>query len=198
MKNFIKYLCLIFLFVSCNLNTENVEVETAQFEKERIVIAIGESKQVIFNITPTEAIPNADVKYYVNDKENSIVSLSNITNNGLVVTGEKLGSCVLIAECNGKHSYLQILVEGTVDATSPYIVTNGVSYELNVGSKKSTTITINGVPTNRYALTEWKSSNSDVIELETVQNSCVMVAKKVGSSLLEWELIVIPIILKFH
>lgn len=182
MKNFIKYLCLIFLFVSCNLNTENVEVEKAQFEKERIVIAIGESKQVIFNITPTEAIPSADVKYYVNDKENSIVSLSNITNNGLVVTGEKLGSCVLIAECNGKHSYLQILVEGTVDATSPYIVTNGVSYELNVGSKKSTTITINGVPTNRYALTEWKSSNSDVIELETVQNSCVMVAKKVGSS----------------
>jgi len=180
-------LCLISLcFFGCLLNDEEeIKVESAAFQEESITIAVGEYKQVIFNITPQEAIKNTTVKYRLSDESNPLISLSDISNSGLVIKGEKGGTCVLIAECEKFTSYLQITVSGTVEESVPYIFTNDVSLELIVGSTKSTSVNLSGVEMARYALTEWKSSDEDVVSVEPLANSCVFTAKRVGHARIE-------------
>ena len=100
MKKFSVLLLLILtcLFVSCNFFNDEEEqpsVTAARFEVSEVTIGVGESKQILFHIEPSDMISKSEVEYYTTD-ESSIIDITNSSSNGCVITGKKNGNSVLI------------------------------------------------------------------------------------------------------
>ena len=112
MSNFRKIVLgflVVISFFSCKFNQE-IEVTNSYFTESEIEISCGEQKRVVFKVEPEDAT-NVNVKYYLSESSENLVEITDTSKDGCIIIGKKHGSCVLIADCNGRISYLQIKVK---------------------------------------------------------------------------------------
>ena len=137
-KNILLFLTVCLSFVSCTLfKEEKDEITSFGFESASVSMKVGEVISVGFNVLPETRINDCDISYSLSSSSN-IITLSSCTSSGIVITANEGGSIVVIASCEGHNAYLQVNVTASSDySSSPYIVLPSVSYELNIGEKKS-------------------------------------------------------------
>ena len=183
MKKFY-FLILMFLSLinfSCLLDEEEgAKVSKASFELSEISLGVGETKQVIFKIEPSELVTKTKVDYSVADGS-QIIDITNESSNGCVITGKKNGNCVLVAKCEGFTSYLQVNVTGAIDI-EPYIVTPYVVNVINPGERISINVSLYNGNTSDNALFEFSNSNDEIINIESANNAVVVSAVNKGYS----------------
>lgn len=170
------------LFFSCNFEEEVEEeyVTGAKFELSEITLGVGESKQVLFQISPESMITKTNVDYYIDDTS-SIVDITNQSGNGCVITGKKNGNCVLIAKCAGFTSYLQINVVGSLDV-EPYIVTPYVTNIIHPGDKISINVSLYNGSYADNVLFDFSNADDNVCKIEKANNAVVVEGLEKGYS----------------
>lgn len=181
---FLSLLLIAFTVCSCSLfNSDNKEkITSISFEKERIEIYEGDVKSVGFTVLPESRVTDCEVTYTLSDSSTDIVSLSSCTSSGLIISGEHEGSVVLIATCEGLTSYMEIDVISTKDKNVTYIKLNDIAYELDVGQRKTFQVSLSSGHDDEKSLFEWETTDSNVIDIETADNACIITAKKAGFS----------------
>lgn len=185
MKKFSVLLLLILtcLFVSCNFFNDEEEqptVTAARFELSEVTLGVGESKQILFQIEPSDMISKTKVEYYTAD-ESSIIDITNPSNNGCVLTGKKNGNCVLIGKCEGFTSYLQVNVAGSLDI-EPYIVTPYVVNVIHPGDKISVNVSLYNGNASDNVLFDFHNADDSVCKIENANNAVVVEGVSKGYS----------------
>lgn len=182
MSNFRKIVLsflVVISFFSCKFDQE-IEVTNSYFTESEIEISCGEQKRVVFKVEPEDAT-NVNVKYYLSETSENLVEITDTSKDGCIIIGKKHGSCVLIADCNGRISYLQIKVNGSLEVT-PYIMTTYPVYELLEGNKTTFNASLYGGNGEDNFLFEFSNGNDEVIEIKSTANNCVIEAKQSGSA----------------
>lgn len=178
------FLSLVFVFTGCETQEEEApskeSVTKLQFESEHIRLAKGSVNKVTINVGPESRVSDCSVSYSLSDNTSKIVSVSDTSSSGCVVTALAKGSVVLIAKCEGLTAYLEIDVYSDILSDTPFISVPQVAYELKVGDKRSFQATLSGGEITDNALFEFTSSDENVLSLQTADNTCMFSCEKEG------------------
>lgn len=175
------FLVCIFVLTSCSIfsGEEKEKITKIEFEQSVITLKKGEVKAVNFFVTPDSRVTDCEVEYSLSSNDN-IISISSTTSSGLIISALERGSIVLIAKCEGLTSYMEVDVVSSEAVYDPYIKLPDVAYEMNINEKKTIQVSLIGGDENSKALFEWKSSDDNIIHIDSADNACVISAKDYG------------------
>lgn len=177
------FLALSFILISCENAEESVPKEPVtklEFEKEHIRIAKGSVNKISLTVGPESRVPDCEVKYSLSDNTSNIISVSEQSSSGCVITGTGKGSIVLIAKCEGLTSYLEIDVYSDILSDTPFISVPQIAYELKKGDKRSFQATLSGGEITDNALFQFDSSDSSIVSIQNAENTCMFSCEKEG------------------
>lgn len=103
---------------------------------------------------------------------------------GVVVTGKKSGQTYLKATANGITATCLVTVEGNPDIYEgePYIYSNFSVVELTPGSNSTVSVSLYGGSASDLEDFAWEIKDSSVADIAFARGSCVVTAKKIGST----------------
>lgn len=168
---------------SSNTAVEQLKITSCSFQESSVQLAVGEMKFVRFSITPSCMDGVISASYSVSGSQD-VVSLSQMSNGGLCITGLKSGNCVVVARCSLFTSYLTVTVGSGDSSASPYIVTPFVVTEMTSGTRKSFSVNLYNGQEKDNVLFDFQSSDPDVVSAEYSSNSVVLTANKSGKSII--------------
>jgi len=176
------YFLLIIYGTACRDEppAEIPRVEEIQFTADKINLKIGERQAVKINIKPTEAKKRHTVEY--NASVDGYVSISEVSNDGCVLTGEKSGTVVVIAKADGYTAYLEVTVDGEAAVQAPYIQIPTQVVEISEGGRKSVQVNLfNGSAVDQQQFRWAVEPGKDSISISPTGNTVVIKGEKRGS-----------------
>lgn len=155
-------------------------VENISFIDSKISMKPGERQAVKVEVTPAEARKYHPVEYKASAE--GIVTISESSNNGCVLTAEKNGTVVIVAKAGGYTAYLEVIVDHAELPQVPYIMVPTQVIELTEGSRKSAQVTLfNGSAIDQHTFLWEVESGKDNISITTTGNTVVVQGEKRGS-----------------
>jgi len=152
---------------------KEIKVEKLQFLTKSVSLAVGEIATVKINIEPVSVKDKANIVYATDQKE--VISLSNQTADGVVVTAMKPGTSVIIVEAGGLRDYCEIEVKGNTSIKDPYIIISQPTFETRIDSRKTITASLYGGIESDNSSFVWNiEQESPVYKLDTAGNTAVV------------------------
>jgi hypothetical protein len=160
--------------------TEIPRVEELQFVNKKINLKINERQAVKINVKPTEAKKYHTVEF--NASVEGYISISETSNDGCVITGEKSGTVVLIARADGYTAYLEVTVDGGEIVQAPYIQIPTQVVEVLEGARKTVQVNLFNGSAIDQQLFQWAvEPGKDIISISPTGNTVVIQGEKRGS-----------------
>jgi len=159
---------------------EKPAVEYLSFINSKVSMKIGERQAVKVEIKPTEARKYHPVEYAASVE--GIVTVSESSNDGCVLTAEKGGTAVIIAKAGGYTAYLEVIVDHTELLQVPYIMVPTQVIEVGEGSRKSVQVSLfNGSAVDQQQFKWAVEPGKDNISINPTGNTVVVQGEKRGS-----------------
>lgn len=176
----------LFLFSGCSFflqtddDSDEIEVTAISFEETYVNVENGGNVYLKYTVEPTSIQNKTDVKF---SYEESIISID-ADRYGIVITGKKSGQTYLKATANGITATCLVTVEGNPDIYEgdPYIYSNFTVVELAPGYNTTVTASLYGGTSTDLEDFVWTIKDSDVASLDYARGSCVITAKRTGST----------------
>lgn len=185
-KIFLFFTLVVILLQSCKMFTSNKpkndepEVTAIHFERQNVIIENGGNDYLRYTIEPSSIQNKTDVKFSYDE---SIIDID-ADRYGIVITGKKSGQTYLKGTVNGITATCIVKVEGNPDIFEgePYIYSNFTVVELTPGSNTTVTASLYGGTVTDLENFVWSIKDSDVASINYARGSCVITAKKTGST----------------
>lgn len=128
----------------CKIIVKPISVQKVEFTTSEIKLLVGDTKEVEFNITPTNA-KITDIKWKIEDE-----SIASISDNG-IITCKNIGTTKLTVIINGEHT------------TECQIIGCGIEEFISLKFGSSSTVNINGNVTGNIGCYIINNSSQDII-----------------------------------
>jgi hypothetical protein len=182
-KNFLLVsvlLILCTLFLSCRDEDEKPQVEALSFVDQKISMKVGERVAAKIDIKPNEARPYTDVQYAAS-VEGKVV-ISEISNDGCVLTAESGGDVVIVAKTGNYTAYLEVNIEHSSITDMPYIVVPSPVIEVLEGQRKTVQVSLfNGSAIDQQQFTWSVEQGKNSISILPTGNQVVVQGDRRGS-----------------
>lgn len=188
MKRITGVFLLVGLLLSCSMagsDGNDAKVENIFFPNDKISLAVGETVSIGVSVTPADLAASAKVAYSLSAE--GVVSLSDGTANGVVATGLRAGSVVIIVTGEGFTDYCEVTVTGKINLDTPYIITPTQVVELAAGAKRSISVSLYGGTPADNSKFSWAISNPNIASIQAVGNVVVIEAIASGSAKIQIE-----------
>ena len=187
---FISFLFLsLFICTSCSMDYEEEKtkqsITSISFSEKNISIGKGTSKAVSLIVLPESRVNDCNVSYSLSVPDAGIIEISDTSSNGLIVSGKKSGSAVVIAKCEGLTAYLEVEVIKDLSVEFPYISITEPVYEIRKGEKRTLTVGLAGGNETDNALFSWDVKDNSVCSIQSADNACVISGESQGYTIVE-------------
>jgi hypothetical protein len=182
---FLPVLCLlpgIMLFSGCRPDPEEdkIEIDNIIFDKNIIIMSVGEELSVRVTATPAEGKKNETIAY--KPSQEGFIEIKGESNDGFIIKALNPGLIVVIAKTSNVTGYLEVRIEGGEYIGKPYIMVGNPVIELNEGEMRNIQVNLYGgsVLDNNdftYSLEDGK----DNIRIDTTMNTVVIHGEKRGN-----------------
>lgn len=172
--------CGCSLFTSPKNEPDEVKATAISFERQYVTVENGGNDYLRYTVEPAEIQNKTDVKFTYDE---SIISIDP-DRYGIVITGKKSGQTYLKGTVNGITATCIITVEGNPDIFEgePYIYSNFTVIELTPGSNTTVSASLYGGTSVDLENFVWSIKDSDIANLNYARGSCVITAKRTGST----------------
>jgi hypothetical protein len=171
---------LFILFLSCHTENERSQVESLSFVDQRISMKVGERVAAKVNIKPNEARPYTSVEYTASVAGKVVIS--QMSNDGCVLTAEQGGDVVIVAKAGNYTAYLEVNIENTGITDQPYIVVPEQVIEVLEGQRKTVQVSLfNGNAIDQQQFTWSLEQGKSNISIMPTGNQVVINGDRRGS-----------------
>jgi len=170
------------IFAACRQESSapKPRVEEITFAQPKMTIAIKERKAVKIKVHPAHAKQYYEVEY--STSVTGVITVTETSNDGCVITGEKGGSVVLIARADGYTAYMEVVVDGTATPQVPYIQIPTQVVEVTEGGRKTVQVNLfNGSAAEQQQFRWAVEPGKDNISISPAGNTVVIQGEKRGS-----------------
>lgn len=196
MKNGIKLLFisgLAFLSAACsffssveesiNGKSYDADVTNVSFSVSTMNVNENESEYLQLSLSPKSNQGKCSVSWEY-DSEHISAKTDNF---GAIITGVKAGPAYIKASCNGIVATCLVSVVSAGDDTggNPYIYSNYSVVQMRPGDSTTVTASLYGGSISDMENFQWEIKDASVAEIDYARNSCVISAKKTGSTQIE-------------
>jgi hypothetical protein len=169
------------LFSTCRKDVdERPQLEGISFIDQRISMKVGERVAAKINIKPNEARPYTSVEYAASTEGKVVIS--EMSNDGCVLTAESGGDVVIVAKAGGFTAYLEVNIENTGFTDQPYIVVPEQVIEVLEGQRKTVQVSLfNGNAIEQQQFTWSVEQGKNNISIMPTGNQVVVHGDRRGS-----------------
>lgn len=179
-------LCMVLASVtSCSLfmKEETEEKQTVQaltLSSLKETLFVSEERSVHVSVDP---IGSGSVSYRIVNTE--IASVVESSNNGIVVKGNKKGKTTIVVKAGEKTAFCELEVQDATVIEHPVIVVPSLYYALAELEKITIQPTLYGGTEEDNSLFSFVCKNTNIAQIEYVQNVCVVQAVSQGTTEVE-------------
>ena len=169
-----------FLVERSESEREEVSVTAISFARQSLTVQNGGNDYLKYSVEPSSVQNTTSVEW---SYDQNIIAID-ADRYGVVVMGKRSGQTYLKATANGITATCLVTVEGNPDIYEgePYIYSNFTVIELTPGSNSTVSASLYGGSASDLEDFTWEIKDASVADIDFARGSCVITAKKVGST----------------